>query len=205
MESDSNSAEPTLVDRLQSFNRKERYWVIRNALGTEGQPLPLSPQFRETLQQAVNRPVPENAWWGMDYHLNWLFATALLLNDPEQHSGENEISEKLFLIEGNQEDVDLIVAFEKTMIVLEAKCTGSWTSKQNDSKTERLDRLRGMLPDDIELFIVYWAPDKRNSSNKLADGSIKMRLWMDREDGDFWLINRDSAEGKRWVIRPKKR
>ena len=190
-----------LVDLLQRFNRKERYWVIRNALGAEGQPAPLSAEFRATLSKTIGRGVPGDAWWGMDYHLNWLIAVALIMQDGTRRQGDNMLSDGKYLIEGNQEDVDLVVAFDRCIIVLEAKCTGSWSDKQNGSKTERLEQLRKELPKDVELFIVYWAPEKRNNSPKLAEGDLKMRLWMDREDSAFWRINRDSQAGRNWIIR----
>lgn len=205
MESDSNSAKPTLVDRLRSFNRKERYWVIRNALGVAGQPIPLSPQFRETLQKTINRPIPEDAWWGMDYHINWLFATAFLLNDADRRNGINKTSEGKYLIKGNQEDVDLIVAFEKNIILLEAKFNKNWSKKQMESKANRLDMLKKEFGKNAEIFIVFWAPEIINSRGKLTHENIKMELWTDRDDSGFWLINREKSNGANWVIKEGKR
>lgn len=188
-----------LVQTLKGFNRKERYWVIRNALGHEGEDLPLSDEFRSNLGKAISRTIPADAWWAMDYHFDWLFATALLLQDPARNTGSNMKSGRP-LIEGNQRDVDLVVAFGTTIVALEAKCTTGWSIKQNDSKFERLQRLTEMLRDKVELVQVFWAPDKINQSSRLGSDSFKLPLWMDRQNDEFSLINRDTREGRNWII-----
>jgi hypothetical protein len=71
------------------------------------------------------------------------------------------------LIKGTQEDFDLIVAFDRTVILIEAKGVTSWSNKQFLSKHRRLadwDRLseqvapdrRGRKP--IEMFMVLASP-----------------------------------------------
>ena len=59
-----------IVEALKKFNRKERYWVVRNALGpTSNQ---LGEGFRADLQRTIGIEIPEDAWWSIDYHIDWL-------------------------------------------------------------------------------------------------------------------------------------
>ena len=56
---------------LQKFNRKERFWVIRNAFG--GQVEYLCPEFLVRLNDALSGRIGdrldrETAWWAIDYH-----------------------------------------------------------------------------------------------------------------------------------------
>jgi hypothetical protein len=50
------------------------------------------------------------------------------------------------LIKGNLEDIDLVIASGRDLILIEAKAFGSWDNKQLRSKLERLD----LLHDDYE-------------------------------------------------------
>jgi hypothetical protein len=64
----------TLSECLELFNRKERYWLIRNVLGEPASDFPLSQSFRERLSETIQISIPCGAWWEMDYHIDWLFA-----------------------------------------------------------------------------------------------------------------------------------
>ncbi|MDR4308486.1 hypothetical protein IHQ68_17845 [Chelatococcus sambhunathii] len=55
---------------LARLNRKERYWLLRDALG-EGSAR-LSSNFTAKFDPKW-RPSPD-AWWGMDYHFDWMVA-----------------------------------------------------------------------------------------------------------------------------------
>ncbi len=64
----------TLVECLKAFNRKERYWLLRNALGAPALELLLSGAFRDRLGKLLDTDIPSDAWWAMDYHIDWVFA-----------------------------------------------------------------------------------------------------------------------------------
>ena len=124
------------VDQLKRFNAKERFWLIAHATGN---PM-LSPTFRSQLSEAVGAAVPSNAWWAMDYHLDWLEAAlecagaARGKRYPQPEANRN--------FNRNQEDVDLIVAWDDgaltRLAVVEAKGARSWGTQQYESKLRRL-------------------------------------------------------------------
>lgn len=130
-----------LIEQLKRFNAKERFWLIAHATGSPG----LSPTFRSQLTDAVGAPVPSDAWWAMDYHLDWLEAAlecagadrATCFPQPEPSRNLNR----------NQEDVDLIVAWDDgdltRLSVVEAKGATSWATEQYGSKLRRLTFLFG--------------------------------------------------------------
>jgi hypothetical protein len=64
----------TLVKALEKFNRKERYWLIRSALGESSEKL--DSKFCDLIYGKHSIEVPEDAWWAMDYHLDWLVVKA---------------------------------------------------------------------------------------------------------------------------------
>ena len=59
-----------LIELLESFNRKERYFLIRQAVGG----FKLSDEFRRELGNATGLAIPQDAFAAMDYHLDWLTA-----------------------------------------------------------------------------------------------------------------------------------
>lgn len=139
-EKDSNgiSAE-RIIERLHQFNRKERDHLIKFALCDE----PAHPRISKPLWRLVreknrlHRPDSTLMFVGMDYHLNWLFATlktseAGPLNTKDRFKnswGRRVQSEKIMPriikrngkyiedlkdempIQGNQEDSDLLIAW----------------------------------------------------------------------------------------------
>lgn len=125
---------------LEDFNRKERYWLIRNALGDPDELLPLSPSFRETIAKETGLDIPADAWWAIDYHIDWLFGAAqsYLCKDIRGDYRKD-------LLTGSQEDFDFVIAYGTTLIVIEAKAMGIWEEEQYNSKFNRLDRLEQSL------------------------------------------------------------
>ncbi len=126
-----------LVGALAKFNRKERYWLLRNSIGNVG----LTKSFVGRLKDALQLKIPDDAWWAIDYHFDWLAGAMCCLGGKKdvtlQQAGK--------LIAGNQEDVDLIVAFKNTIILIEAKADTGWSESQRNSKLDRLDDLRGLI------------------------------------------------------------
>jgi hypothetical protein len=91
----------------------------------------------------------------MDYHLDWLHAAAALtkrgagwpdgaLSQPPPVPGKPHVDT---ISTGNQEDIDLIVAFEQNgvveVILVEAKAETGWTNSQLNSKAPRLAAIFG--------------------------------------------------------------
>lgn len=133
-----------VIDYLERFSRKERFMLLSHALGQEDgkRPFFLNRVFQETLGREIDVLVPYDAFVAMDFHLDWL-QMALYLADhgdslscaiPNDH-----------LVKGNQEDVDLLIAFkdqctnETHLVLVEAKADTGWTNKQLRSKACRLD------------------------------------------------------------------
>ena len=133
----------TVIEYLESFNRKERFFLVGAALGNKQ--FQLGAAFRERVGAEFGPDIPEDAFVAMDYHLDWIQASVYL--PREGSSGAQVYSNAAGLIMGNQEDVDLIVAFVASgtthLIMLEAKAYGSWDNKQMSSKADRLYRIFG--------------------------------------------------------------
>ena len=134
---------PSLMELLESFNRKERFFLIGEALGNRT--FQLSTDFRSRLVKAFGIEPPRSAFVAMDYHLDWIHASLFLTlpgNDDEAVHLNTET-----VATGNQEDIDLLIAFEggdiTHILLLEAKAATGWTNKQTLSKAERLERIFG--------------------------------------------------------------
>ncbi len=139
-----------LRDALESFNRKERNLLVRAALGHGNSPLLLSATFREGIAKALGiGAIGADAWWATDYHFSWLAgALAIYFEDQEalreqgrSNPGKGKTPRRL--VEGHQEDVDLVIASGQDLILIEAKAYGAWNNDQIDRKLERLDLLLG--------------------------------------------------------------
>lgn len=160
-----------LVTLLSRLNRKERYWLLSDALG---KPMPaLSPDYRERLRQVIGVEIPENAWWAMDYHFDWLHAALsswpnfdIVLPHAPQPNGVTGKNDKP-PITGTQEDIDLLIAFGDTLILVEAKAATGWTNAQMASKAKRLANLPAR-PESVKIYFVLTSP---NESERLKAGS----------------------------------
>lgn len=195
----------SIAKTLQRFNRKERYWVVRNALGEASERL--SPVFCERLQ-AVLAPRnvhidPGRAWWAIDYHLDWLYAAlhvhikGLALNRAVQNGAEASPS-----IKGQQEDIDLIVASGREVILIEAKAFGAWTNSQLMSKLRRLNAF-GANEDGVVADAeapthtaprLHFVVMSRGAPAKL-DPELPWPKWTRRGEEPFWLELNIGADG----------
>ena len=66
-----------LIKILESFNRKERFFLLAQALGcsNSGEPaFSLSDSFRTQLNANIDVAIPLKVFVAMDYHLDWLQA-----------------------------------------------------------------------------------------------------------------------------------
>ena len=139
-----------LIDHLRSFNRKERFILLREAFGRDT----LGDAFRRRLGDAIGVAVPDGAFVAMDYHLDWLQMALYLARTPSPShpipkgdvlgSGQQGFNE-------NQMDIDLLVAFDEgattRLLLLEAKMETGWTNRQMLRKAERLRQIFGDRPD----------------------------------------------------------
>ena len=144
-----------LIEILESFNRKERFFLIAHALGLQsnsGEPaFSLSRCFREQLNTKISLEIPQDSkdvFVAMDYHLDWLQAALILAHTSQDEKSKfcNE-GEEGQVIEGTQEDVDLLVAFRVSgtfhLILVEAKGYFGWDKGQLSSKADRLRKIFG--------------------------------------------------------------
>lgn len=144
-----------LIEILESFNRKERFFLIAQALNGrwENPAFTLSPEFSKELGEKVGVCIPEkDVFVGMDYHLDWLAASLAKWESVKA----GKVDESVFpnpgqeVVEGNQEDIDLLVAFDcggqYHLILVEAKAYegngyASFDRSQLKSKSDRLDKI----------------------------------------------------------------
>ncbi|MDA1278559.1 MAG: hypothetical protein O3B95_00740 [Chloroflexi bacterium] len=151
-----------LIGTLKALNRKERYFLIADALGN--QDFRLGEEFRLKLGRAANVEIPAEVWVAMDYHLDWLSAalhvSALGLNPAIPWENTD-------VVKGNQEDVDLIVGFDTpdntTLILIEAKLDTAWSNNQMNSKAERLRTIFGQVGSKyhgVSPIVVFTSPNE---------------------------------------------
>ncbi len=174
-----------LITNLKSFNRKERFFLVGWALGNRE--FRLSPAFRRELSSSLDLDVPAESFVAMDYHLDWIYASAFLAATGDTNTvypnGDG-------LVTGTQEDIDLVVAYEcdgsAHFIMVEAKGVTGWSNKQATSKAERLaaifgqrgNRWRGIHPH----FVIVSPTESRG----LDCGGWPS--WMKRRDGSpYWM------------------
>ena len=177
-----------LITHLRSFNRKERFILLHEALGADT--FCLDEDFRERLGDLLDLTVPADAFVAMDYHLDWLQMALFLARTPDP---PRCIPKEAVLGEGqkdfneNQMDVDLLVAFEKGatthLVLLEAKMETGWTNKQMGDKATRLGQI---FPDPPATggrrYFVLLSPNRPGRLN--AD---KWPGWMKRDGEPVWM------------------
>lgn len=145
-----------LIDILESFNRKERYYLLAQVLAHETIPgeaeFKLGANFRQELSCKLDLDIPCNAYVGMDYHLDWLHASLIYFEHDRDstltlENNEDVDGDRSAVIKGTQEDTDLLVAFHSNqdqkyhVILIEAKAYSGFTNKQLRSKATRLRQI----------------------------------------------------------------
>jgi hypothetical protein len=192
---------------LERFNRKERNLLVRAVLGhRKDQSLLLADSFRTEVASKLRiDAIPKNAWWATDYHIDWL-AGALAI-DAQGESGlcrpdlNARGGKNCSLVEGQQEDFDLVIATGRHLILIEAKAHGTWNDEQLERKRARkklLEEYRDKLKSDVQIYFLLaspvdpgkdipWVsfPFEQEGILKVArcdqDGEIKA-------DGDCWTV-----------------
>jgi hypothetical protein len=160
-------------ENLRLFNRKERFYVVKQA--TEGG-FEIDKTFKQLLEKELGIVITDqSAYMAMDYHLDWIYASLFLANQPEDNT---DITKRIFdrdneLITASQEDVDLLIAAPDTsnsnitnLIMIEAKGATSWTNEQAESKANRLKTIfqAGTFEHILKPHYLIWSP---NPSQKL--------------------------------------
>ena len=132
-----------LIEILSKFNRKERFFLIGQALGK--QKFVLADSFREDLCAKIGVEVPDCAYAAMDYHLDWIAASLRAHRNPDPTDEPYSNSDKV--VTGTQQDIDLLIAFKAGevyhLILVEAKGYSYWNNKQLLAKAQRLKKLFG--------------------------------------------------------------
>ena len=132
-----------LIEWLEAFNRKERFFLVGNALGNTN--FNLSDEYRTKLHSVLGIHPPQHSFVAMDYHLDWIHAGLFLSSSANQLNNVHE--NKVPIVTANQEDIDLLVAFEDLgvthLLMIEAKAATGWTNKQTLSKADRLREMFG--------------------------------------------------------------
>ena len=130
-----------LIEYLKKFNRKERYWLLYNALEHDSDtlrrkqnvevlgpkfvlddngPFILSANFRKKLKCKLEPKVsiPPNAFVAMDYHFDWITMALFSASNPDKAledsidiEGSGIFKKELKKVNNSQQDIDLLVAF----------------------------------------------------------------------------------------------
>ena len=139
-----------MMEVLQRFNRKERFHLLHHVLGFEGRSFRLGEEFRKALGANIGVGVPADALVVMDYHLDWI-SMGVWLAGQEALPTKQAPAPNEGRVAGNQEDIDLLVAFRSKgiahLVLVEAKGDTPWSNGQLKSKAERL---RGIFGETIE-------------------------------------------------------
>ncbi|MBI2434978.1 MAG: hypothetical protein HYV26_19150 [Candidatus Hydrogenedentes bacterium] len=177
------------LENLDLFNRKERFFLLARALQDSAR-FRLHEEFRKKLSKAVGVEVPDDAFAAMDYHLDWIFASAFLAYPDENANEHKAYMRDKKCIAGSQEDVDLLVAFPEKdeesshLIVIEAKGDRAWSNSQMNSKTCRMKNIfyRGTQRrfERIHPYLVITSPNEPVGLDVKDLIWIKLRLPGDR-------------------------
>lgn len=229
-----------VIRNLHNFNRKERDHLMKFALSEH----PSQPAISSALWTAIapegfqeKQPDKEKTFVGMDYHLNWLYAALMIPDQYEKNGIDNQPNKwptgcqaqgnkDSAPIQGNQEDVDLLVAFPGSeqslhLVLVEAKLGSGWSSKQFQSKIRRLEAIRNashmrlapgleinwrlMLaspnasPPSTNAFSSENLRDRDGWYTKIENGRTRPRYFQFGPKRLF-QVKRDSASGEKWEI-----
>ena len=191
-----------LLTTLESFNRKERFFLVAQALNGRRDKPAFEPNadFLKELCGKVDAPVPEKGkrvFVAMDYHLDWLYAS-LVLAHPDKY-GDSPFRNDSNIITGNQRDADLLVAFQVAncyhLILVEAKCYGSWDNDQMNGKATRLKLIFGNEGGEYPDVRPYFSLMSPNESQHLNFDTWP--AWMLGDNGNPYHLTMDVPAERR--------
>ncbi len=197
--SSSETPDPTSVlSVLESFNRKERFFVVCAALDLAA--LQLGPTFRRRVEMAFGIGVTDPVFVAIDYHQDWLMAALRLAHG--EITENQPYSDPAGRITGNQEDVDLLIAFSGAgtthLVMLEAKAETGYGSRQMDSKAAHLAGIFGHHGDHFRLVTPHFGLLSPRPPVRL--GYKGRPTWMAPNGTPVWL-ELDVPKNRRRVVR----
>lgn len=169
----------SFLDHLKRFNRKERFILLDYAL--KGRPFQLSSEFRKKLSSEIELEIPQDAYVAMDFHLDWI-AVALRLHELERPIENDGI------VVGNQQDVDLFVAFDRAeityLVLVEAKAQMSWLNSQLREKADRLREIfSGSNESEIRPYFALTSPRR-----PMKVETVDWPNWMRKDhETPYWI------------------
>lgn len=176
----------TFLEYLESFNRKERFFLVGWAL--DRPTFRLGEQFRADVKPYLGE-IPEDALVFMDYHLDWLHASAFLAGREPDPAGVYDNVHPESIITGNQQDIDLVIAFPTPnavkLLLLEAKAETGWNNRQLKSKAERLRAIFGERGDRIPGVAPVFALTSPKRSHNIATATWP--VWMHTAGVPLWF------------------
>ena len=193
-----------LIELLDQFNRKERYFLICDALGLGK--FSLSEDFSRRLGVALGITIPTDARVWMDYHMDWLAAAVVKWHEPS----ESDVYPNAGLVRGSQQDVDLLFAFKEGghyhLVGVEAKGYESWDNRQMLKKAKRLEGLFGKYGDKrpglkVQYCLVSPRPPEKLDYTEWPD-------WMKPDGAPVWLelhVLYPRLEVNRWDVAQRKK
>jgi hypothetical protein len=149
-----------------------------------------------TFDDLTETTIPESAWWAIDYHLDWLAAAVIrfLKETPPYERKPSGIYAAEKLVTGTQEDVDLIVAFGTTVILVEAKGDTAWSAGQFGSKVQRIGAIQAIAGDLVRLHHVLLSP--RSTSLAGANATVPWISMACPDAENLWRVMRCDLAGK---------
>ena len=180
-----------LIHLLSKFNRKERYFLVSQALGNKGgsNGFLLDQSFREKLGRVIGVEVPWTALAWMDYHLDWI-AASLWAHKTSGYPRKTFDNPCQRAVTGTQQDIDLLIAFKTRtdyhLVLLEAKGDGNWSNGQLAKKSEQLREIFGPNGDKYPNVKPYFCLTSPRKSQDLETKSWPAWMWRDGED-PYWL------------------
>jgi hypothetical protein len=206
-----------LIKNLQSFNSKERFYLIGQILGNPN--FSLSKKFRNELGNKLNLQIPDQVFAAMDYHLDWVYASIKI--SGKNTNGPFPNPDKF--IKAQQEDIDFLIAFDQNqtthLILIEAKGVTGWSNKQMESKAIRLKDNFGKDGNEQDGVIPYFVLMSPYKPQKIV--SEKFPSWMIPGGKFNWIkltlpekkelksvtrcdsMGNPKISGDHWIVKPR--
>ena len=148
--------------------------MLRDALGIHPETPCLNEDFRTRLASCIQVDVPKRVFLATDYHLDWIELALHRTQNPDLQPGKHFTNPAPDRINENQQDSDLLVAFEGDregrrvtyLVLIEAKAYLSWDNCQLKRKAKRLGKIfgdNGSCYEAVEpRFVLMTAHEPRN-------------------------------------------
>lgn len=191
-----------LIELLERFNRKERFFLIGQALGNED--FRLSEDFRRKLGCEIGVEIPCDAFAAMDYHLDAVAGSLWKYRNPE-HQMTKDFPKRDRMVTGTQQDIDLLIAFKEKdsdvrhLVFLEAK---GYESNNSDGYTrwDTKDIYDQMQKKASQLGSIF-GPDKRNSPKVIPHFCLMSHSPSENLATDNWpeWMRKEESAQPHWI------